>query len=62
MNEREILKLIVAKAVDVSWLLRSANVSKYNLGIGYNQHLKQNEYKAIKLKCLELRKEIENER
>lgn len=42
------LKIIKEKCVDVGWLIRSKNYSKYNLGVGSKQALKKSEYDLLK--------------
>ena len=49
MTKKEIAKQIVDdKNVDIKWLLKSENYSKYNLGVGYYQRLKRKEYTLLK--------------
>lgn len=42
------LEIIVDKCVDIGWLIRSENCSKYNLGVGASQALKRKEYEKLK--------------
>ena len=42
------LEIIKEKLVDIGWLIRSENYSKYNLGVGSSQALKRNEYNLLK--------------
>ena len=48
--EKELLALeiIKEKRVDIGWLIRSENCSKYNLGVGSSQALKKEEYNLLK--------------
>ena len=48
--EKELLALeiIKEKRVDIGWLIRSKNCSKYNLGVGSSQALKKEEYNLLK--------------
>lgn len=47
-KQDEILRIIKEKNVDVAWLLKSENCSKYNLGVGSQQALKRTEYVLLK--------------
>ena len=40
--------ILVKKRVDIGWLIRSENCSKYNLGVGGQQALKKQEYDLLK--------------
>ena len=42
------LEIIKEKLVDIGWLIRSENCSKYNLGVGNSQVLKRTEYDLVK--------------
>ena len=42
------LEIIKTKNVDINWLIRSKNYSKYNLGVGESQKLKKREYDLLK--------------
>jgi hypothetical protein len=42
------LKIIKEKMVDIGWIIRSENHSKYNLGVGKNQSLKKGQYDLLK--------------
>ena len=48
MIEKEILKIIKDKLVDIHWLLNSVSCGVYNMGVGTNQKLKKKEYEMIK--------------
>lgn len=45
---KEILRIIKEKNVDVAWLLKSENCSKYNLGVGSKQALKKPQYNLLR--------------
>ena len=47
-KELKSLEIIKEKLVDIGWLIRSENYSKYNLGVGSSQALKRNEYNLLK--------------
>ena len=47
-NDLRVLEIIKEKRVDISWLIRSKNCSKYNLGVGTSQALKKKEYDLLK--------------
>ena len=47
-KQDEILRIIKEKMVDIAWLLKSENCSKYNLGVGSNQALKKPQYDLLK--------------
>ena len=47
-KELKALEIIKEKRVDIGWLIRSANCSKYNLGVGTTQHIKTTEYDLLK--------------
>ena len=47
-REIKALEIIKEKRVDIGWLIRSQNYSKYNLGVGSSQALKKNEYDLLK--------------
>ena len=42
------LEIIKEKRVDIGWLIRSENCSKYNLGVGESQALKKKQYDLLK--------------
>ena len=47
-KELKALEVIKEKRVDIGWLIRSENCSKYNLGVGSSQALKKQEYNLLK--------------
>ena len=47
-KEHKVLEIIKEKRVDIGWLIRSKNCSKYNLGVGESQALKKEEYDLLK--------------
>ena len=47
-KELKALEIIKEKRVDIGWLIRSENCSKYNLGVGESQALKKEEYDLLK--------------
>ena len=47
-KELKALEIIKEKRVDIGWLIRSKNCSKYNLGVGESQALKKTEYDLLK--------------
>ena len=47
-KELKALEIIKEKRVDIGWLIRSENCSKYNLGVGSSQALKKEEYNLLK--------------
>ena len=47
-KEFKALEIIKEKRVDIGWLIRSKNCSKYNLGVGESQALKKEEYDLLK--------------
>ena len=47
-KELKTLEIIKEKRVDIGWLIRSENYSKYNLGVGSSQALKKQEYDLLK--------------
>ena len=47
-KELKALEIIKEKRVDIGWLIRSKNCSKYNLGVGESQALKKEEYDLLK--------------
>ena len=47
-KELKALEIIKEKRVDIGWLIRSKNCSKYNLGVGRSQALKKKEYDLLK--------------
>ena len=47
-KELKVLEIIKEKRVDIGWLIRSKNCSKYNLGVGSSQALKKEEYDLLK--------------
>ena len=47
-KELKALEIIKTKYVDIGWLIRSQNYSKYNLGVGSSQALKKEEYDLLK--------------
>ena len=47
-KELKALEIIKEKRVDIGWLIRSQNYSKYNLGVGSSQALKKQEYDLLK--------------
>lgn len=47
-SELKALEIIKTKYVDIGWLIKSKNCSKYNLGIGESQALKKTEYDLLK--------------
>ena len=47
-KELKALEIIKEKRVDIGWLIRSENCSKYNLGVGESQALKKQEYNLLK--------------
>ena len=47
-KELKALEIIKEKRVDIGWLIRSENCSKYNLGVGESQALKKQEYDLLK--------------
>ena len=47
-KELKALEIIKEKRVDIGWLIRSENCSKYNLGVGSQQALKKQEYDLLK--------------
>ena len=47
-KELKALEIIKEKRVDIGWLIRSKNCSKYNLGVGSSQALKKEEYNLLK--------------
>ena len=47
-TELKALEIIKEKRVDIGWLIRSENCSKYNLGVGTQQALKKTEYDLLK--------------
>ena len=47
-KELKALEIIKEKRVDIGWLIRSENCSKYNLGVGSSQALKKQEYDLLK--------------
>ena len=47
-KELKVLEIIKEKRVDIGWLIRSENCSKYNLGVGSSQALKKEEYDLLK--------------
>ena len=47
-KELKALEIIKEKRVDIGWLIRSKNCSKYNLGVGSSQSLKKEEYNLLK--------------
>ena len=48
LNYIKSLEIIKDKKVDIPWLKKSENYSKYNLGVGSNQALKKTEYMLLK--------------
>ena len=47
-KELKALEIIKEKIVDIGWLIRSENYSKYNLGVSESQALKKAEYDLLK--------------
>ena len=47
-SELKALEIIKTKYVDIGWLIKSKNCSKYNLGVGESQALKKTEYDLLK--------------
>lgn len=47
-KELKALEIIKEKRVDIGWLIRSENCSKYNLGVGSSQALKKEKYDLLK--------------
>ena len=48
LKYKKALEIIKDKRVDIGWLIRSENCSKYNLGVGTNQRLNTTEYNLLK--------------
>ena len=47
-KELKALEIIKEKRVDIGWVIKSANYSRYNLGVGERQALKKEEYELLK--------------